>query len=824
MFRWLENQKIGFRIALSLVLPILALLVLSGTLVLERHRTVSEMAAMQELTQLAPETGDLVHELQKERGMSSGFIGSKGAKFANELPEQRKAADAALSAFNAAIGAFPATEFGQSMTDRIAASTAALGRLAALRQSVSDLAISAPEMADGYSATIASLIGIVEEMSSHSTQAELLNRTAALSALMQVKERTGIERATGNTGFAAGKFEPAVAQRLTRMIAMADSFLHTFRATAKDEDKTMLDAVLTSPEAKAIESMRQVALDSASSGDLKGVTAEAWFTAQTNKIDQLRKLEADLVAKLDARAAALMSDAATQFYLLLAVTLVLLAVTGVLVVVIVRSITVPVRGMTQVMVALAAGDTGVTIDGARRGDEIGDMARSVAVFRDHMVTANRLAEEQRQQQLDKERRQENIDTGIKEFEVTVMSILASLSQAEAVMKRTATEVDQGAVATKTQSAAVASAADESTANVASVASATEELASSIKEISRQVAHAAEIARQAARVADASESKIQTLSQTVEQIGTVVGMITNIAEQTNLLALNATIEAARAGDAGRGFAVVANEVKSLATQTARATEDIGKQISQVQASTSDTVASIREIGDVVRQVNEVSASISAAIEEQGAATQEIARNVEQASNGSSTVSRSIHGVQQTAEQCVTIAVEIGAASGELSQQTSTLRDNVAKFLKRVREAGHQKLVQWDPTLGGLSSTIDAEHQGIVKMINDLYAVVTQGGSKAVVSAAFESMMQYTRTHFDNEDALMKAHGYRDRDKHAKQHENFVKRLDRLHEEYRGGTTQAGNDLLNLLASWWQGHISTSDAQLADFMRSKGLRAA
>ncbi|MDQ7250803.1 bacteriohemerythrin [Dongia sedimenti] len=826
MFGWLENRKIGFRIALSLVLPLVALLVLSGTLVLERHRTAGEMQMMQALTDLAPSVGDLVHELQKERGMSAGFLGTKGAKFATEIKQQQQSVDAALAAYRAAIAAFPAMDFGQGMSDRIGAAGTGLERLPATRRSVAGLSISGQEMADSYSATIASLIAIVEAMSRYSTEATLMNRIASLSALMQVKERTGIERATGNVGFGAGKFELPVYQRLVRMIAMEDGFLHSFAVTAADDEKAKLDAVLGSRDSKEIEIMRKIALESLATGDLKGVTAEAWFQTQTRKIDQLRELEAQLVGGLDARAAALMSGASMQFYVLLAITLVLIVVTGAFVAVIVRGITRPVHGMTSVMVALAGGDTTVTIEGAHRGDEIGEMARSVAVFRDHMVTANRLAEEQRQQQLDKERRQANIDTGIKDFEVTVMSILASLSQAEAVMKRTAGEIDDGAAATKTQSAAVASAADESTANVASVASATEELASSIKEISRQVAHAAEIARQAARVAEASEGKIETLSKTVAQIGTVVGLITSIAEQTNLLALNATIEAARAGEAGRGFAVVATEVKSLATQTAKATEEISRQIGEVQASTTDTVVSIREIGDVVRQVNEVSASISAAIEEQGAATQEIARNVEQASTGSSTVSRSIHDVQQTAEQCATIAVEIGAASGELSQQTSTLRENVAKFLKRVRQAdeGDQQLVQWDATLAGLSSTIDAEHQGVMKLINDLYAAVNQGAGAADISSAFDAMMRYTQDHFDHEAALMQTRSYPDFDKHRKQHESFVKRLNRLHEEYRGGRGQAGSDLLNLLASWWQSHISTSDTQLAEFMRGKPARAA
>jgi len=821
MLKWLEDSKIGSRIALLLVLPLLGIVTLSGWLVLERHRTVGEMQTMQELTDLAPSVGDLIHNLQKERGMSAGFLGSKGAQFSAELEGQRKTVDAALAAYNTALDAFPEQDFGERMVGNIGKAKEALAALADRRQAVTGLQITAPEMADYYSGTIAALMSIIEEMPRLSTQAQLLNRISALMALMQVKERAGLERATGNGGFAAGKFELPVYQRLVRMIAMQESFLHAFKTYSDPADSQRLDDAMTAPEVKDVEAMRKVALDSLASGDLHGITAAAWFTAQTHKIDLLRQLESTLVGELRDQSASLMSAAETQFYVVSAVTLILLCVTGAFVTVIIRGITRPLRGMTGVMVTLAGGDTKVAIDGTDRRDEVGDMARSVSVFRDHMIEAARLAEEQQRHQLDKERRQEQIDSGIKEFEVTIMSILASLSQAEGVMKRTATEVDGGARQTMAQSAAVASAADESTANIASVASATEELASSIKEISRQVAHAADIARQASRTAEASESKIQTLSATVGQIGTVVGLITDIAEQTNLLALNATIEAARAGEAGRGFAVVANEVKSLATQTARATEEIGKQIGQVQASTTDTVASIHEIGAVIRQVNEVSALISAAIEEQGAATQEIARNVEQASAGSSTVSRSIHGVQETAERCGGIATEIGVASSDLSQQTETLRGNVAGFLKKVREAdgtSDQVLVQWDASLALLNEQIDSEHQWVIDVVNDLYRTVNQGaGETADFTSAFDAMMRYTATHFEHEEELMRDRHYPEFEKHRKQHQGFIRKLNALHGEFRAGRKNAGADLLNLLASWWQSHISSFDARLAEFMR-------
>jgi hemerythrin-like metal-binding protein len=826
MFGWLKNKPIRFRIALSLVLPLLGLAGFSGAGVWDRHRTVAEMAKMHELTDLAPFVADLVHELQKERGMSAGFLGSKGRQFADELPKQREAVDAAFAAYSGALARFPLQDFGSELARNIDTVNAAMAGLAEKRQAVSDLKLPALEMADFYTTTIAALTGVIEQMPRLSTDADLLNRISALIAVMQMKERSGIERATGSGGFAAGRFEPAAYQKLVKTIAMQDAAIHSFGVYADAGEMQALADALSAPDLDPIASMRKVALDSMGGGDLQGIKPGDWFAAVSRKIDLLRSVESTLVKQLGERSGDLASQAALEFYGLAALTVLIVVLTGLFVGTIVRGITGPVRAMTGVMTSLAEGNTGIEIVGADRGDEIGRMAKAVAVFKEHMLTAERLAAEQREQQVEKERRQAEIDGSISAFEVTVMSILSGLSQAEDVMKRTAGDIDSGARETTKESAAVAAAADDSNANIASVASATEELAASVQEITRQVAQAAEIARRAAQMTASSEDQVKQLSNTVGQIGTVVKLITDIAEQTNLLALNATIEAARAGDAGRGFAVVANEVKSLASQTARATEEIARQISDVQASTHSTVSAIHEINGVIQQVNEISSSISAAVEEQGAATAEIARNIEQASAGSATVGRSIHGVLTTAEKCAGIAADIGSASQDLSQQNTVLRTNVANFLHRVRAADgkqHVELLHWDHALTSGNNLIDGEHETIIRTINELYNAINGGGAAGTVAAAFDAMMGYTTTHFAHEETFMESKAYPELNKHRKQHEGFVKRLHALNETYRGGNRQAGQDLLHLLGNWWTTHIQSFDTALADFVRG-GPRAA
>jgi len=269
------------------------------------------------------------------------------------------------------------------------------------------------------------------------------------------------------------------------------------------------------------------------------------------------------------------------------------------------------------------------------------------------------------------------------FERGVGQVVNTVSSATEEMRASAESMTQTADNTNHQATTVAAAAEEATANVQAVSAAAEELSSSINEISRQVSQSSQIAQQAVKQADDTDKQIQGLAEAAARIGEVVNLITDIAEQTNLLTLNATIEAARAGEAGKGFAVVASEVKNLANQTAKATEEIGSQIGGIQGATADAVTAIQEIGRVIAQINETSGAVAAAVEEQGAATQEIAANVEQAAAGTAEVSSSITLVTQAAAETGESANQILSAATELGQQAAELRNQVDTFLTEVR---------------------------------------------------------------------------------------------------------------------------------------------
>ncbi len=338
------------------------------------------------------------------------------------------------------------------------------------------------------------------------------------------------------------------------------------------------------------------------------------------------------------------------------------------------------------MKALADGDTSITVPFLGTGDQIGAMADTVGVFKENAEKVELLRREQDQMRAQAEAEQHDARLAMAdELERAVEGLVAELAGAASNMEATADAMGGVSRQTAEQVAAVITGSQEASANVQTVASATEELSSSIQEINRQVEKSMGITRTAVQEAGDADAQVRGLTNVADKIGDVVQLITAIAEQTNLLALNATIEAARAGEAGKGFAVVASEVKSLANQTAKATEEISAQVSEMQAATGETATRIEHVGGTIRQVAEIATTIAAAVEEQGAATGEIARNVEEAARGSDMVSRNIAGVSQSAETSQATAQTVQTVSGELGRSAATLRSTVAEFLQGMRAA-------------------------------------------------------------------------------------------------------------------------------------------
>ncbi len=346
----------------------------------------------------------------------------------------------------------------------------------------------------------------------------------------------------------------------------------------------------------------------------------------------------------------------------------------------------PITAMTGAMRRLADKDWSVDIPYTDRQDEIGEMASAVLVFKENGQETERLRanEAEREARAAEEKRQA-MNQLADSFETSVGEIVEAVSATAQDLKETAQGVAAIAEETTAQSSTVAAAAEESSVNVQTVSSATEEMSASISEMQQQVMRSRDVSEQAAQSVEQAVGQVTGLSDAANQIGDVLGLIQDIAEQTNLLALNATIEAARAGDAGKGFAVVASEVKSLATQTQKATEQIRQQIEGVQTESQTAVSAIGGIREVIRQVTEISQSIAVAIEEQTAATGEIARNAQQAASGTHAVSSSVKGVSEASQQASAASTELLASSNSLAEQGDTLRERMHTFIQKVRAA-------------------------------------------------------------------------------------------------------------------------------------------
>jgi methyl-accepting chemotaxis protein len=683
----LQNLRIGAKLAVAVLLPLVGLVGLAGYNLADKWRTRAQMAELGSLAEGAKAASRLTHELQRERGLSAIFVSAKGAQMAAELPAQRKATDGQRSTALDVLSRLRASTTSSSFRDAIDGFRTALAGLDERRKAVDALTIAVPESSAFFTGVIARLLSVTAEIAKISSRGEVTTAISAYLAFSQGKERAGQERAAAGSGIAVGRFDPALYQRVLGLAASQQTYFDLFEASASARQREFYQQTMSGPAIDTVTRMRQIIAGGGLSGELSGIDGKSWFDAATVRIDRLKLVEDRVAADLTELTDAIHADATRALLMLAVVLALLLALCVGLVMVIARSITRPLAKLVAAMKELAAGNFNVALPGLGRRDEVGEVAGAVELFKVKAVEkAEREAQEkQAQARAAAEQRRAEMHQLADSFEAAVGSIIDTVSSTSVELEAAASTLTDTAARTERLSTSVAAASQQASSNVQTVASASEELATSVMEVGQHVHESSRIAAEAVRQASRTNAGISELSQAGQRIGDVVRLITAIAEQTNLLALNATIEAARAGEAGRGFAVVAQEVKALAGQTAKATDEIGNQIAAMQAATQESVGAIKEIGATIDRVAQIATSVAAAVEEQGAATREIARNVQEAARGTSSVAENIENVNRGAADTGSASSQVLASARLLSNEGSRLKLEVDRFLDSVRAA-------------------------------------------------------------------------------------------------------------------------------------------
>lgn len=436
---------------------------------------------------------------------------------------------------------------------------------------------------------------------------------------------------------------------------------------------------------KNYNAMRELVIKQAIAGDEYTIKVEKWNEVSRSSIESLEAVIEVATNMGNKHLADKVAESTVELSISAAVILVSLVLMIGSYYVVTSGVMNPLNRMTGAMLKLADGDTSVEFQGEDRKDEIGEMARTVTIFRQSAIERERLQADQQEGDAAREERQQKIETLINGFRTEVQDLLASVGSNMDEMKKTAGFLNGVAEDTSTQASDAASASLSASNNVQTVAAATEELSASVSEISQQIGKTTQVVGAATDATRQTNDQISGLANAVQKIGEVVALIQGIAEQTNLLALNATIEAARAGDMGKGFAVVASEVKALANQTAQATEEISQQVSMIQSSTGEAVQAVQGIVSTMEEVNGFTASIAAAVEEQGAATSDISSNVQQAAQGTKEVSESMSNVSSAVSETTQSAAQMQQSATDVGKQAEHLQSTVDTFLTKVAAA-------------------------------------------------------------------------------------------------------------------------------------------
>jgi methyl-accepting chemotaxis protein len=674
-----RDCPIALRMGFNVAIPVLTAAVLGVLVVGSLWHTEAAMERLRMLSEYSMRIAGLVLELQKERGMSAVFVGSNGQQFANELPRQREASDLQIAAVKATAAGMALAEYSPELRAVIESGLAGIAEIAGARADITAKRMDGPATLAFYTSVIGRLLSVPREAVKSSDNASVTAGLISYYSYLSAKERAAQERGNGGAAFAIGQFSAAGHRAFLAILADQRAFFEAFDSYATAEQRAFAQKAVSGPLVEDFERLRRIAVEAGPGGSLQGITGPAWFNAATARMDLMKQVEDRLAADLGGYASHAEAAAAQALVAAGALVGTALVVSILLGIWLARGIIRPISGMTQSIHGLAGGDLEVEIHAGDNRDEIGTMARALVVLRDAGRERAKLEREVADQRQAYAQRNSAMERHTSEFGSSIAGVMAQLAASAETMSDAASRVSGSVGETRLRATQTADGAGSSSTNLATVAAATEEMSTSINEISRQVAAVARAAADASDKTKATDEKVGHLVAAAERIGAVVALISDIAGQTNLLALNATIEASRAGDAGRGFAVVAGEVKALAAQTAKATDEIRSQIAAIRSATTEAADAVRGADLSVTEMNTIAISITSAIAQQSATTREIVVSVQAVAGTTEDTTRTMRDVCDLVGDAETATRAVSEAAHDVGETARQLRTEMEFFL-------------------------------------------------------------------------------------------------------------------------------------------------
>lgn len=682
----IKNISLGNKLLFVVLVPLLGFAVMAGDKVMKLNEVANNQEDMVTVMHVSVAASNLVHELQKERGASAGFIGSKGTKFADVVPKQREVTDKKRQELEVALSGLDVNHFGEGYQQVIDSAFSDLKKMDGIRKNITNLNLPLGDTVSYYTNMNAKFLGVSNQAAVLAKDPEMVRMASSYQYFLQSKERAGLERAVGTAGFSGG-WNAQSLDKFSGLIKLQDAYLNIFLSLASPDNTKFYKEKTSGDVVSKVQSMRDIVLQSADPAALTGAVDPAvWFDTMTKKIGLLKEIEDHLAQSVIVVAQASEDEAVFQrnaYAVGLFSVISLICMIGFM---ISHDIVKSIMAVEKIMASLASGELSVQIPGILRKDEIGGMSRSIESFKKSLLEKERIEQESIEMKKVAEAEKVAMMEGLaNQFDGDVGGLIGGMSSAVTLVQFTAQSMQDVAEETAKFSRTVTESSDDASKYVSSVAAAMETLTSSSVEITAQIDKTKERSQDASLNAEEANRAVDSLSQIVANIGEVVGAIRGIADQTNLLALNATIEAARAGEAGKGFAVVADEVKKLATETAVKTQEVENRISQIQSATGSTV---NAVGRIIGNISEIDAAISAvasAAERQNSSNHEISRSVGEAHQSVSQVDQFMQEVEKSVNETGFSAQTVLVAADELVSLSDNIKIAVDKFLTDIRNA-------------------------------------------------------------------------------------------------------------------------------------------